>query len=219
MTTHIHIHVGRTKDAGFDESKVKRGDGGKFSTTTGGTTVQQHSAAAEKHGKESEENKHSMEPSAWNSHNAAPAHEIAARYLGLAQRADKMGNAKRAEEAHGIASHYAKVALQHETGHGGQVDPPPKKLSTKTLMEHLGGRHASATFGAGSGIISGISKTQNIPGAIAALEAKGSQVSAVKGSGGTTELWYLKPGEKWGAHMQQTKAETLARFGIKHNGD
>jgi hypothetical protein len=207
VTKHIHIYIHRApaRDAGFDESKHKR-DHGKFSSTGGGGTVESHSAASAKHAENAK-----SDP---NAANAASAHAVAARGLGLAQKAHAAGNTARAEEMHAHASHYANVAAAHEAGHKGQAEAPPKALTNKNMLAHLGASHVGSGLGAGTAIISGISKTHNIPALVDALNAQGRQVAAVKGSGGTTELWVEKSGEKFGAHMKADKASVLKAFGI-----
>lgn len=220
MTKSIHIHLHTaTRDAGFDESKIKRGEGGKFATTSSGTPVEHHTAASAKHKVVAEANKNSREPEVWRARNAENAHAIAAESLKLAQRSAKAGNEKRAEELHARASHYTTIANQHETGHKGAAEPAPKNLTNKNLLSHLGARHVGTGLGAGTAMISGISKTHNLHSTISALNAAGRPVTAVGTPHGTTELWAHEKGAKLAPHMIQSKAETLAHFGIKHNGD
>lgn len=53
MSKHIHIHIekarraGKAKDAGFDESKIKRDAGGQFASKAGAGTETHHTKLAE----------------------------------------------------------------------------------------------------------------------------------------------------------------------------
>lgn len=111
---------GKTQDAEFDESKHKRDEGGRFSST-------QHAAAAEEHMKAAGEHKKA------GNKEAAHAHEIAAGHHTLASQTGKALHAEMAHSAtkEALGASKAKSVAQRRLGinkkYNAQIDAVVKK--------------------------------------------------------------------------------------------
>ncbi len=130
---HIHLHRAATRDAGFDESKVKRDDGGKF--TAGGMNAAQHKTASEHH-EEARKNLDWGHPDRHTHAKASGAHEAAALYLNSAKLAQEKGAHPILVGSHlDAAESHAKEAAAHTA-----KISPAKKDSPQNVKLQLEGR-------------------------------------------------------------------------------
>lgn len=129
MAKHIHIHL-PTTDAGFDESKVKRDEGGKFAQQASHHAARsaEHTAAWKRHGTAAEISGAHMV--------AEGLHNEASRHYSEAARHHAAGNKDHADMHAKLGAHWASEAAKIEkNGFNGSPPTHPEKPAAPQLSD------------------------------------------------------------------------------------
>ena len=144
MTKHIHVYLHKkpvkTQDAGFDESKIKRADDGKFSTAgaAGGNAAHHAKQAAFHKGKMAEQAGKGHQD--YISHAGAHAHHQAAGFE--LEQAEEYGRSPKhqdlAQASREAAQAHADLAAKHEARlSGAKSRAPASGIKSKTSRADL----------------------------------------------------------------------------------